>query len=324
MDVWLRSIRAGGITLVRTRVAGRWGFAAAARRAAVFHFVAEGRAYLRRPGCVPVALNAGELVLLPQGVAHDVAHAPAGHAMPLEEFVAMRNGVRDDDRRATTLVCGEFALDQYLALPALRALPHAVQLMAVSNQPIPTPLASTLSLLRAEVEEPGFGNEIVVRDLLSLLLVYFLRAWAATAGASPAGEDWFAALRSPHVARALACIHEAPARPWTLELLANEAHLSRAAFARRFVQSVGEAPHAYLTRWRMGLAAQWLAQGDLRLAEIGQRVGYRSEFSFARTFKRVHGVAPGRYLRRVAEGGGSFLEAGRTGNGRSLPGERTT
>jgi AraC-like DNA-binding protein len=261
----------------------------------VFHFVAEGRAYLRRPDCKPVALNAGELVLLPQGVAHEVVHAPDGRAVPLEEFIAMRNGMEDDDPHATTIVCGEFALDRHLALPALRALPHAVQLVAMSDHASSSPLASTLILLRTEVEEPGFGSEIVVRDLLSLLFVYFLRAWAASTAATPARDDWFAALRSPHLARALACIHEAPAHPWTLELLAKESGLSRATFARRFVQLVGEAPHGYLTRWRMGMAVQLLAGGELRLAEIAQRVGYRSEFSFARAFKRVYGTAPGRY-----------------------------
>jgi AraC-like DNA-binding protein len=315
-DIWLRSIRASGLALVRTRIGGRWGFSAPARSSAVFHFVAEGQAYLRRPECEPVALNAGELVLLPQGAAHELVHAPDGQAMPLEEFIAMRNGVRDDDPRATTILCGEFALDRHLALPALRALPQAVQLVAVPDQPSSTPLASTLLLLRAEVEEPTFGSEIVVRDLLSLLFVYFLRAWAASTTATPARADWFAALRSPHVARALACIHEAPAHPWTLESLASESGLSRATFARRFVQSVGEAPHSYLTRWRMGLAAQWLAQSQLRLGEVAQRVGYRSEFSFARAFKRVYGIAPGRY-RRDAAADGPLLEPIQSAGGSS-------
>jgi AraC family transcriptional activator of mtrCDE len=160
-----------------------------------------------------------------------------------------------------------------------------------------------LGLLRAEVEAPGFGSDFVTRDLLSLLFVYFLRAWTASTSAVPERQDWFAALRSSHVARALACIHDAPGRPWTLESLAKEAGLSRAAFARRFTQSVGEAPHSYLTRWRMGIAARWLAQGELRLVDVAERVGYRSEFSFARTFKRIHGMAPGRYRRAAtAEG----------------------
>jgi AraC family transcriptional activator of mtrCDE len=153
-------------------------------------------------------------------------------------------------------------------------------------------------MLRHEVETPNFGNEIVVRNLLSSLFVYFMRDWAEAV--SPAANDWFSAVRSPQIARALASIHEAPERAWTLEELAQEAGLSRAAFARIFSASVGEPPHSYLTRWRMGIAAQLLEETDLRLTEIAPRVGYRSEFSFSRAFKLARGVSPIHY-RRAAQ-----------------------
>ena len=62
-------------------------------------------------------------------------------------------------------------------------------------------------------ETAYLGNQIVVRHLLSTLFVYVLREWADAA--SPLAGNWFSALRSPHIARALACIHEAPANDWT-------------------------------------------------------------------------------------------------------------
>jgi len=95
-------------------------------------------------------------------------------------------------------------------------------------------------------------------------------------------------------------MHEAPERAWTLEELAQEAGLSRAAFARIFSATVGEPPHSYLTRWRMGIAAQLLEETDLRLTEIAPRVGYRSEFSFSRAFKLARRVSPMQY-RRAAQ-----------------------
>ena len=103
------------------------------------------------------------------------------------------------------------------------------------------------------------------------LFVYVLREWAETA--SPLAGNWFSALRSPYIARALACIHEAPANDWTLDALAEAAGLSRSAFAAQFRTSVGEPPHSYLIRWRMGIAAQLLEHTGLRLAEIAARVG---------------------------------------------------
>ena len=241
LNGWLKAVRADGLILVRTRVAGPWGYAMEPGDDVVFHFVAEGRAFVRHPGAETKELQAGELVMFPRGGAHEVAHSARGKAIPLKTFLAKRNGVVDPDPKAVTLVCGQFNLDRQLALPALRALPQAVTLR-VGMEAGFSPLSDTLRLLRREVETPNFGNEIVVRNLLSSLFVYFMRDWADAT--SPAANDWFSAVRSPHIARALGRMHEAPERAWTLEELSQEAGLSRAAFARIFSASVGELPHS--------------------------------------------------------------------------------
>lgn len=296
LDGWLKAVRADGLVLVRTRVAGPWGFEVPPRDAVAFHFVAEGRAFVRQADTEPLQLGAGDLVLFPRGNAHEVAHSKQGKAMPLETFLAMRDGVVDRDAKATTLICGQFNMNQHLALPALRALPQAVLLRA-GLEPGCSPLSDTLRMLRNEVETPNFGNHIVVNNLLSSLFVYFIREWADDA--SPTANNWFSALRSPHMTRVLARIHEAPERAWTLDELAKEAVLSRAAFARNFCASVGEPPHQYLRRWRMGIAVQLLEETELRLGEIAARVGYQSEFSFSRAFKLVRGVSPIQYRRAL-------------------------
>ena len=129
------------------------------------------------------------------------------------------------------------------------------------------------------------------------LFVYVLREWAETA--SPLAGNWFSALRSPYIARALACIHEAPANDWTLDALAEAAGLSRSAFAAQFRTSVGEPPNSYLIRWRMGIAAQLLEHTGLRLTEIAARVGYKSEFAFSRAFACARGLSPARFRDRA-------------------------
>ena len=297
LNGWLRAVRADGMVLVRTRVAGPWGFAVDPRDAVVFHFVAEGRAVVRRPGAKAIELSPGELILFPRGAAHEVAHSARGKTLPLAEFTAQRDGVIDSATSASTLICGEFGIDQFLALPAMRALPAAVHLRA-GSEPGSSALGDTLRLLQAEVETPNFGNQIVVRHLLSVLFVFFMREWAGSAAQQV--DDWFSAVRTPHLARALACMHESPERAWTLVELAREAGLSRATFARQFNATVGEPPLNYLTRWRMGIAARLLQETDLRLSEIAARVGYQSEFSFSRAFSRWRGAAPVRFRRNAA------------------------
>jgi AraC-like DNA-binding protein len=64
------------------------------------------------------------------------------------------------------------------------------------------------------------------------------------------------------------------------------AGLSRAAFAKRFTDVVGESPLAYLTGWRMALAAQALSERHATIAEAAAEVGYTNEFAFATAFRR--------------------------------------
>jgi hypothetical protein len=63
LNGWLKAVRATGLVLVRTRVSGPWGFAVQSRNAVVFHFVAEGSAFVRQPGLETIGLQAGELIL---------------------------------------------------------------------------------------------------------------------------------------------------------------------------------------------------------------------------------------------------------------------
>ena len=69
--------------------------------------------------------------------------------------------------------------------------------------------------------------------------------------------------------------------------LARRAGLSRSVFARRFREKAGEAPGAYLTRWRMLLAADRLTDGGDPVAQTGRTPGYVSEGAFLTAFKRV-------------------------------------
>lgn len=105
------------------------------------------------------------------------------------------------------------------------------------------------------------------------------------------------------VAKALECIHSFPATNWTIETLAHEAGLSRSLFAKQFHEAVGETPHLYLTRWRLGIADQLLSQTEISVGELAMKIGYNSEYSFARAFKQSRGTTPNqhRLARRKAE-----------------------
>lgn len=88
-------------------------------------------------------------------------------------------------------------------------------------------------------------------------------------------------------------MHEQPGTPWTLASLASAVAMSRSAFAARFAASVGMPVMQYLTLWRMALAQSRLQEGQVRLAELADSLGYQSEAAFSRAYKRWSGRSPG-------------------------------
>lgn len=83
-----------------------------------------------------------------------------------------------------------------------------------------------------------------------------------------------------------------PARPWTVATLAGQIGVSRATLARRFAELVGEPPMAFLTTWRLALAADLLLEPGATLTAVARQVGYGSAFALSAAFKRVRGVSP--------------------------------
>lgn len=156
-----------------------------------------------------------------------------------------------------------------------------------------------MDLLAAEIAEPRPGSDAAVPALLETLLLFILRAWFDEQ-ADTRASGWAGAFTDPAVAAALRAVHEDPARAWTVPDLSDVAGVSRATLARRFTGTVGEPPLAYVTRWRMLTAARLLRATDSSLGAVARRVGYTSEFAFAKAFKREYGSAPGQY-RRAAD-----------------------
>ena len=147
-----------------------------------------------------------------------------------------------------------------------------------------------LSLLAAEIVKDEPGQEAVLDRLLDLLLIAVLRAWFARPDAE--APAWYRAYSDPVVGLALRLIHNDPANRWTVAKLAAETGVSRAALARRFNELVGEPPMAFLTEWRLALAADLLLEPEATIGSVAHQVGYASPFALSTAFKRVRGVSP--------------------------------
>ncbi|CAI9412200.1 AraC family transcriptional regulator [Nocardioides sp. T2.26MG-1] len=220
-----------------------------------------------------------------QAVIHPGQHCTTPEGRSLEE--EMHQGVRSWGNSSTgeaVLLTGAYLLEGEVSRRLLRALPRFVVL---GEADLDSPL---LPLLAHEIGRDEPGQQAVLDRLLDLLLIAVLRAWFARPEADP--PAWYAGQSDPVVGPALRLLQHHPEHPWSVAELATAGGVSRAAFARRFADVVGEPPMAFLTGWRLALAADLLREPDVTLAAVARRVGYSTPFALSAAFKRLYGVSP--------------------------------
>lgn len=272
-----------------------------------YHIVTHGHAWAGLHTGAPQRLDSGDVLVVPHGDAYwlaDPADAPPGYGPhdAIDFFRAMAAGelpsvVREGAGSAlqTQFICGFLGCDRRPFNPVLAALPPIVY---VRRAPADDRMAPLLAFARRTLRAPrSAGSEGVLLRLAELLFVEVLRRHLDALDASHGG--WLAGLREPLVARALAALHGAPARAWTLGALAAASGASRSVLAERFARRVGVPPMAYLAQWRMQLAARMLADGGAKVLAVAAAVGYQSEAAFSRAFRKATGVAPSRWRQRA-------------------------
>ena len=209
--------RVRGALMASVRAGHPWGLELPQSPGASFHAVTSGLLWLRVEDRPPVQLSAGDVLLLPTGIAHELASTADGPTIPFDralkrERIGANGELLFDGGGATArILCAAYDYDRDIAHPLLALLPDVLHLPA----------------------DPVAGAKVAA----------------------------------------------------ILALLAGE---------------VGEPPLAYLTRWRMDLAARRLRDGDEPVETIARSVGYTSEYAFNRAFSRHRGEPPGRFRRRVS------------------------
>nr|WP_222936679.1 AraC family transcriptional regulator [Streptomonospora sp. PA3] len=174
---------------------------------------------------------------------------------------------------------GEVATRLLSALPPLAVVPEAAHRES-----------ALVSRLAEEAVRDAPGQDLVLHRLLDLLVVAVLRVWFVRPDSR--APPWYRAGGDPVVGPVLRLMHSRPDHPWTVGALAGHAGVSRATLARRFTDLVGVPPMAFLTEWRIDLAADLLENSDTTVDAIARRVGYGSAFAFSAAFKRSRGVSP--------------------------------
>lgn len=77
--------------------------------------------------------------------------------------------------------------------------------------------------------------------------------------------------------------------------LAQKCHMSESQLRRRFVASNGMPPIAYRNLLRCRIAAELLTRTYMTVAQISNRIGFRTTSDFYRAFKKTYDISPARY-----------------------------
>jgi AraC-like DNA-binding protein len=300
----LESVRAEGALVEQIHLGPPWSIRFEDGAPLRLLTMARGSAWVLPAQGAPVRLATGDVALVRGPLPYVVADSPETQPVlvtrdddcrgpdgtPVEDMVI---GVRTCGFPADgpdLLVDGTYWVAGAVGQRLLDGLPPVLHVPAESAR------SSLTDLLLAEITVDEPGQRVVLDRLVDLLVVSTLRAWFTRPDAGhPA---WYRALADPIVGPAMRLLHDDPAHPWTVATLADKVDLSRAAFARRFREVVGEGPMTYLAGWRTCLAADELRVTDDTVAAIAHRVGYTNAFTLSVAFKRHYGVNPTEYRQR--------------------------
>ncbi|WP_328391252.1 AraC family transcriptional regulator [Nocardia sp. NBC_00416] len=294
----LEGPRARGAFLLRSLLSPPWSLRIQDESPLTLAAVIRGRAWTVTDDGGQYLLEAGDVAVFrgprPYTVADDPATDPQILIHPGQVTTTtdgevlcetMSLGVRqwgNDPAGETVLVTGSYEQAGAVSRRLLRALPEVLVVPRGRSDD------RVLDLLVDETVKDLPAQSAVLDRLLDLLLIATLRTWFSGAEA-PA---WYHAYSDPTVGKALRLLQHNPAHGWTVAELAGAVGASRAALARRFTEMVGEPPMAFLTEWRLDLAADLLQGTDHTVEAVARQVGYGSAFALSTAFKRHFGVSP--------------------------------
>jgi len=264
----------------------------------LFHFVLQGTAFSRTEDGSEEILNAGDIVVIPHGDVHILGNGRP--EKPVDAVTTFAGNLKDGLKlvkfggggEVTKLVCGYMVVDRALSDVFLAGLPRMIK-VRVTDGPSGEWLKN--SIMFSVGQDGSAASNVVIAKLSEVLFVETLRRYISELPAEDTG--WLAAARDPFIGKTLALIHAEPERDWSVTELARSVGLSRTGLAERFSHFIGDTPMAYLTKWRLKLGAEMLETTGNSISDISAAVGYGSEATFNRAFKREYDLPPAQYRR---------------------------
>jgi AraC family transcriptional activator of mtrCDE len=270
-----------------------------------YHIVLAGRAMLDDPaGGPPLRLAAGDILVLPQGSAHNLHDGSGAPPAAARQHHGPTVTIDENDGTGERLdmLCGRFLLS-----PAHNRLLRAYfpqrlivsttggggQIRQISAR---GQLSNLVGLMRTESANENLGGYAMLNGLSAALFTLTMRL-SSEAAEVPRGLVALAGFL--RLAPALSALFHRPDKDWTLPALAALCNMSRATFVRQFQHRLGRSAAELLMDIRMTVAAQALRISNASTGAVAEDVGYQSEAAFQRVFKKQLGITPAEFRRQM-------------------------
>ena len=298
LSVLLQNVHLFETKYYRLNGAGNWSYSITRKDTILFYLVMSGGF------CIDVGnglreARAGDMIMIPNAHKHvsyalnhngDVAESLDDLLLNCKERTLDINGDGDPN---SSLILIECKYDKEMIHPLLSVLPPILPEINDADDGRFEVIDVEIKLLTLEAERERMGKTAVINHWASIMMIECLRVYIESL--PEATESWLKAMKDPFLTKALAAMHGAPSKNWTIHQLAEVAGMSRSSFAQRFKDTVGMPPLTYLIDYRLRLAARYLRLQQNSICRISQMVGYASDSTFSQAFKRVYGVSPKAY-----------------------------
>ena len=300
----LLSLKIKNMLIGTYNLSAAWGFSSEGFGYGFSFNVMENSCWITPEGKQPIKLHVGDSFIFPRG-GHmslssdkEVEIHPVADVWNSEEksFIGFDKhppgayyettwGGGGEKTRLLSLV---FEIEEQSRSALFNALPNFVVLRKHECQEVHF-IRSALYAIALEGNNTQPGEYAIKNHISEALLVSQLRTHVAQTNYS---SGLLAAIKDPYLQRVLIALHKEPHIRWTVESMAEQAGLSRTAFAKRFRETLGDTPMHYLHRHRMELAASMLKKTRSNIELIAQELGYANSQNFRKHFLRTYKMPP--------------------------------
>ena len=261
---------------------------------ASLHYVVAGSGRLTPAGRQSIRLCPGAMLIVPAGVAYTLTGdgaeesslTMAKNCLPLE--LGLDAAGSGEGEGGIVMACSSIKATYQRVHGLFDHLDVPIALNPEAHETI----GSVLTALLNEMANPQPGSNALIALLMKQCLVYLLRHYCDSGNCA---VPWLSALGDPQLSSVLEQMLEDPGRRFSLEMLAENAGMSRSAFSQRFKDSFGRSPMDFLKELRLQRAAQLLQTTRRPIKSIADQVGFESRSHFSRSFTEFYGTAPAEF-----------------------------